>query len=187
MRRSAVLLTVLLLLGAVPVLSTPAGASHEGVTGAGEATGLVTITPGVPLDGSCEEQTFTFSGVVLNGVFTDGTRHFAGSLTASNMNGASSGPECGTDGSGTIGTPQNPGTFQGSNATGAVTGTFYGTYARDMGARVTASVNVNLVLNGASYPGLNLVLDAAAFVPTFIDPQTGAVTGAAFAGEWRIG
>lgn len=176
--------TVAILLVGALFVGSPADAGA--VTGAGDATGTVELTPGVKLDGTCEEQTFTFSGVVLNGFFTDGTRHFAGQLSATNMIGKSDGPECGEHGSGTIGSKDSPGLFQGENATGKVSGEFYGTYHRDLGARVTADITVNLVLDGQAYKGLTLTLDAAAFVPTAIEPSEGRVVGASFVGEWRL-
>lgn len=170
---------------AVGFAGAPTPAQAVGPFGAGEVSGTVVSSPGVPLTG-CSPQTFTFSSVVLNGTITDGARTMAGSVTTANVNGGGS---CeGTTGGGWI----NPGaTFQGSSPTGNVSGGFGGSYTR-VGTHVIVNLSATMTLcdgaNGcATYSNVPIALDASEFIPTKVDPATGAIQEANFTGEFHVG
>lgn len=185
MRVSKTKLGLVLVAGlAVLMVMTSAPAA---VQGGGVVTGNVKIaTPstGIPLTGACKPTTYTFSSVVLDGVFVNGTQFYAGAIKTVGVKGGSP-CDVGSGSSGTVNSASAPASFSGATGGKTVSGKFYGTFKR---TAVLVQVTLNVIqvkLNGASVPNFKVKLDFSLFIPTSVSAS--GIKAATFVGEFHAG
>lgn len=150
----------------------------------GEVTGFVTYKgTELPLTG-CATQSYDFTGVILNGTVSNGSKVFAGSIATSNVYGSSTGCETLNAGKGTVASSSNPAHFVSTAGIGSASGDFYGTYDRN-GSVVTVNLTLfNAFVNGSPAPNTNILVTAQ-FTPNKVNPSNGAIQAASFAGTFQ--
>lgn len=176
-------------LSGLMVVSMPSAIAAP-ATATGAVDGTVTITSpasGIPTDpnAACVTTNYTFGAITLAGLFrsNDGSQSWAGAFGTNNVSGGSyANTECATSGSGYVASSGTPATFSGTNATGTISGSYYGTYQR-IGSVVVVTLTFNATVDGA--PASGTVLVTAQFTPTHINQGTRGILAANFAGSFN--
>lgn len=159
------------------------GALAAGSTVAGEVVGNVAYIngPGLRLDGTCTNQEYQFDGVKLTGtIILSNGKSFSGTITPTGVTGKSNGCETLNGGNGSVNSLTSQASFTGSGSVGSVSGNFYGTYTRTSSV-VVVNLTASVTISGTTENNVTIIVRAQ-FIPNKVNPSTGCIEQAAFAG-----
>lgn len=174
-------------IGLISASAAPAGAA---VVGGGQATGTVTLAnPGMPVATAPQgATTYTFTGVVITGIFSDGLNAFDGTINVVNVKGGSP-AENTISGSGNVNTSGDQASLTGVSAGKTICGRFYGTFSR-VGSIVLVDLNATLTIASGTTvspcagTSAAQITVAAEFSPTAGNGVTTNITVANFTGVY---